>query len=97
MKHSAKACITIPAIIINGDIAHSAYHVISKQVTACHQQSRKGIRNIPIFMEVIADRFAIKRVTKLTQQTTTNGFTLAIQPGCSFARHTDYIFRHRSV
>ena len=40
-----------------------------------------GIRNMPIFIEVIAVRFAIHRVIKLTQQTTTNGFTLAIHPG----------------
>ena len=40
-----------------------------------------GIRNIPMFMDVIAVRFAIHLVMKLTQQTTTKGFTLAIQPG----------------
>ena len=40
-----------------------------------------GIRNIPIFIEVMALRFAIQRVTKLTQHTTTKGFTLAIHPG----------------
>ena len=39
-----------------------------------------GIRNMPIFIEVIAVRFAIHRVIKLTQQTTTNGFTLANHP-----------------
>ena len=40
-----------------------------------------GIRNIPILIEVIAVRFAISRVIKLTQQTTTKGLTLAIHPG----------------
>ena len=43
--------------------------------------AEKGIKNIPTFIEVIALRFAIKRVIKLTQQTTTKGFTLAIHPG----------------
>ena len=40
-----------------------------------------GIRNIPTFIEVIALRFAIKRVIKLTQHTTTKGLTFAIHPG----------------
>ena len=34
-----------------------------------------------MFMEVMAVRFAIHLVMKLTQQTTAKGFTLAIQPG----------------
>ena len=40
-----------------------------------------GIKNIPMLIEVIALRLAINRVIKLTQITTTKGFTLAIYPG----------------
>ena len=81
MKHSAKACITIPAIIINVILLIPLITSFPSRLPHAISRAEKGIRNIPIFMEVIADRFAIKRVTKLTQQTTTNGFTLAIQPG----------------
>ena len=44
-------------------------------------KAEKGIKNIPTFIEVIALRFAIRRVMKLTKHTTTKGFTLAIHPG----------------
>ena len=55
--------------------------------------AEKGIRNIPTFIEVIALRFAIKRVIKLTQHTTTKGLTLAIQPGLAVspARRMTYL------
>ena len=52
-----------------------------------------GIRNIPTFIEVIALRFAIKRVIKLTQHTTTKGLTFAIHPGLAVspARRMTYL------
>ena len=58
---------------INTSLPNRFPHAISNAET--------GIRNIPMFMDVIAVRFAIHLVMKLTQQTTTKGFTLAIQPG----------------
>ena len=43
--------------------------------------AESGMRNIPMVIDVIAERRAMSRVTKLTPSTTTSGFTLAIQPG----------------
>ena len=54
---------------------------LSKRLPHAINRAETGIRNIPIFIEVMALRFAIQRVTKLTQHTTTKGFTLAIHPG----------------
>lgn len=56
-----------------------------------------GIRNIPTFIEVIALRFAIKRVIKLTQHTTTKGLTFAIHPVGRFACETDDVLRHSGI
>ena len=36
---------------------------------------------MPMVMDVMAERLAIRRVTNPTHTTTTNGLTLAIQPG----------------
>ena len=81
MKHSASACTTIPAIIIRVILLIPVIRSLPNKFPHAISNAEIGIKNIPTFIEVIALRLAIKRVIKLTQQTTTNGFTLAIQPG----------------
>ena len=77
MKHSASACTTIPAIIIRVILLIPVIRSLPNKFPHAISNAEIGIKNIPTFIEVIALRLDIKRVIKLTQQTTTNGFTLA--------------------
>ena len=78
MKHSASACTTIPATIINVILLIPESKSLPSRFPHAINKAETGIKNIPTFIEVIALRFAIRRVIKLTQHTTTKGFTLAI-------------------
>ena len=61
-------------------------------------KAEKGIKNIPTFIEVIALRFAIRRVMKLTKHTTTKGVHISNPPWLRrLTSHTDYVFRHSGI